>query len=42
MSSFVRTVQRALKRKKFYGGRGSKLGVKNPRLKVGHYRASRG
>lgn len=34
MSSFTRNIQRALKRGKFYRGRGSKLGVKNPRDKT--------
>jgi len=30
MSSFVRTIQRAATRKKYFGGRGSRLGVVNP------------
>jgi hypothetical protein len=34
MSSMVRNIQRALKRGKFYMGRGSQLGVKNPKVKT--------
>ena len=33
MSSFTRTIQRALKRGKFYKRRGSQLGVTNPKAK---------
>lgn len=31
MSSSIRNIQRAAKRKTFFKGRGSKLGVKNPK-----------
>lgn len=34
MSSFVRNIQRALERGRFYNGRGSKLGISNPQDKA--------
>lgn len=33
MSSFTRTIQRAVKRDKFYNGRGRQLGVVNTKAK---------
>lgn len=41
MSSGLRNIQRALQRGRFFNGRGSKLGVKNPKAKDKLARESR-